>query len=292
MHTLTIWLAAIRPKTLLAALSPVMVGGALAFAQGYRNLAVWIITAVTAMLLQAIANLANDFFDFKHGFDLPDRTGPLRVMQNGLVNPKTFAIVIFVFSVIAVLLGLILVWHGGWPILVTGAVSLAFAFLYSAGPWPLSCHALGEAASVFFFGLVATGGAFYLQTHSLNFTVLWLALTPGFLIACIMMVNNYRDMAIDRQTGKKTLAGFLGPKGALRLYVAAILGAYGVAVVAAVLLPAISLWALLALLSLPLAVKVIQGMYRKTGSALNQTLTQTALLTFCTSLLLSIGLML
>lgn len=244
------------------------------------------------MLLQAIANLANDFFDYKHGFDIPGRRGPLRIMQNGLVKPRTFITVIAVMSFMAVLLGLILVGYGDWPILIIGGVSLAFAFLYSAGPWPLSTHALGEAASVFFFGLVAGGGAYYLQARSINITVLALSLTPGLLNACIMMVNNYRDLALDRQSGKTTLFGRTGAVWARRIYAIAIAAAYLVVVLAVLRAPAVSPWALLAFLSLPLALKLIRDIYTKQGSVLNVTLAQTALLNFCTSLLLAAGLQL
>lgn len=287
---LSIWLLAIRPKTLLAALSPVLLGGACAWAQGFRHPAVWMLTAVTAMLLQAIANLANDYFDYKHGFDIPGRQGPLRIMQNGLVKPKTFAKVIALLALLAVLLGLILVWHGGWPILIVGAVSLAFAFLYSAGPWPLSTHALGEAASVFFFGLVAGGGAYYLQTGGLNLTVLVLSLVPGFIIAGIMMVNNYRDLDLDRQSGKTTLFGLIGPARSRHVYAAAIIAAYVIIALTTILSPMVSAWSWLAFLSLPLGLKVIHDIYTKHGSALNTTLAQTALLSFITCLLLAVGL--
>lgn len=288
----TIWLLAIRPKTLLAALSPVLVGGAYAWAQGFCHLPVWILTAATAMLLQVIANLANDFFDYKHGFDIPGRSGPLRIMQNGLVKPQTFAAVIATLSFVAVILGLVLVWYGGWPILILGGLSLAFAFLYSAGPWPLSTHAMGEAASVFFFGLVAGGGAYYLQTGAINATVLVLSLTPGLLTAGIMMVNNYRDLELDRQSGKTTLFGILGAARARRVYAGAITAAYIVVVLCVIFSPRVSPWALLAFLSLPLGFKVIRDIYTKQGSVLNITLAHTALLDFFTALLLAVGLQL
>lgn len=290
LFKLSIWLIAIRPKTLLASLSPVLVGGACAWAQGFCHLPVWVLTAVTAMLLQIIANLANDFFDYKHNFDLPGRQGPLRIMQNGLVSPQIFFAVIVALSFVVVLPGLILVWHGGWPILVLGVVSLAFAFLYSAGPWPLATHAMGEAATVFFFGLVAGGGAYYLQAGAINITVLALSLVPGLLTAGVMIVNNYRDLELDRKSGKTTLFVILGAPWARRLYGAFISVAYLIVVLAAVFVPEISPWVLLALLSLPLGLKLIRDVYTKRGFVLNVTLAQTALLTFVTSLLLAAGL--
>lgn len=286
----SIWLMAIRPKTLLAALSPVILGGACAWMQDFRYIPVWVLTALTAMLLQAIANLANDYFDYKHGFDIPGRQGPLRIMQNGLVKPKTFMMVIALFSLVAAGLGLVLVWYGGWPILLVGAVSLAFAFLYSAGPWPLATHAMGEAASVFFFGLVAGGGTYYLQTGGLNLTVLVLSLVPGFIIAGIMMVNNYRDLDLDRQSGKTTLFGIVGPIWARRIFAASIIAAYVIIALTISLSPLVSVWAGLAFLSLPLGIKVIHDIYTRHGLILNTTLAQTALLSFLTCLLLAVGL--
>lgn len=288
----SIWLLAIRPKTLLAALSPVLLGGACAWAQGFCHLPVWILTAVTAILLQIIANLANDFFDYKHGFDIPGRQGPLRIMQNHLVKPQNFVAVIAAMSLAVVLLGLGLAWYGGWPILIVGGVSLSFAFLYSAGPWPLSTHAMGEVASLFFFGLVAVGGAYFLQAGTINATVLTLSLTPGLLTAGIMMINNYRDLELDRQSGKTTLFGLIGAAWARRIYTASIIAAYLIVALVALFATVISRWTLLAFLSLPLGLKVIFDIYTKQGSALNITLAQTALLNFCTSLLLAVGLQL
>lgn len=290
LSKLSIWLLAVRPKTLPASLSPVLVGGACAWAQGFCHLRVWALTVVTAMLLQIIANLANDFFDYKHAFDLPGRHGPLRIMQNDLVSPQIFFAVIVALSCAVVLPGLILVWHGGWPVLVLGVVSLAFAFLYSAGPWPLASHAMGEAATVFFFGLVAGGGAYYLQTGAINTTVLVLSLVPGLLTAGVMIINNYRDLELDRESGKTTLFVVLGAAWGRRFYAASVSVAYLIVVLAVVCAPEISSWALLALLSLPLGLKLIRDIYTKQGSVLNVTLAQTALLTFVTSLLLAAGL--
>lgn len=289
---LYLWFILMRPKSWLASLSPVLAGGALAMAEGFWNWPIWIITALTAMLLQAIANLANDFFDYRHGFDLPKNGESLRIIKSGLLNPRAFAAVISVLSIIAVMLGLVLVWHGGWPILVIGVAALGAAFLYSAGPWPMTAHAMGEAAVVFFFGLMAGGGAYYLQTGVVTGTALLLSLAPGLISAGIMMVNNYRDLAIDRQTGKTTLAGLMGAIWFRRLFVLVILAAYLVVVLTALLTPKVSLWALLALLSLPLAFKVIRDVYTKTGPALSATVISTALLNFITSLLLSFGLQL
>lgn len=285
-----IWLMAIRPKTLLASLSPVLVGGACAWSQGFCHLPVWALTVVTAMLLQIVANLANDFFDYKHNFDIPGRHGPLRIMQNGLVNPQIFFSVIVALSFVAVLLGAVLIWYGGWPVLILGVTSLVFAFLYSAGPWPLASHAMGEAAAVFFFGLVAGGGAYYLQTGAINIAVLALSLTPGLLTACVMIVNNYRDLELDCKSGKTTLFVILGAVWARRLYAVSINMAYLIIVLVAVFAPGISYWTLLALFSLPLGFKLIRDIYIKQGSVLNVTLAQTALLTFTTSLLLAVGL--
>lgn len=285
-----IWLCAIRLKTLPAAFCPVMVGGSLAYAQGCFYWPTWCLTALTAMLLQAIANLANDYFDYRHGFDQPGRQGPLRIMQNGLAKPRTFIMVIGAMSAAAVLMGAVLVWYGGWPILVVGVISLAFAFLYSAGPYPLSTHALGEAASLVFFGLVAGGGAYYLQAGHISLLALALSCIPGLLNACIMLVNNYRDIELDRAYGKTTLATLLGPGKARMVYVGFVITAYLIGL-AAVLTRSIPPAGLLVLLTLPLAVKLIRDMYTKLGQPLNTTLAKTALLNLLACLLLSAGLL-
>lgn len=289
-NKIKVWLGSVRPKTLLASLSPVLVGGAYAWAQGISNWPVWILTAVTAMLLQIIANLANDFFDYKHGFDIPGSQGALRIMQTGLIKPQTFTFVTSMLSFLTVLSGSVLVWLSGWPILIIGVASLAFAFLYSAGPWPLSSHAMGEVAAVFFFGLVAGGGTYFLQTNDISVTVLALSLIPGFLNACIMMANNYRDLNSDRQSGKITLFSLTGRNWARRIYAASIIAAYVIILLVVIVIHEVSYWTLLAFLSLPLGLKVTHDIYTKNGSILNTTVVQTALLNFCTSLLLIVGL--
>ncbi|MBI9074923.1 MAG: 1,4-dihydroxy-2-naphthoate polyprenyltransferase [Desulfatibacillum sp.] len=203
------WMMAIRPKTLPAGAAPVILGLALAWENG---LCWWAALATLAccMLLQIGANLVNDYFDFAHGVDDKDRLGPDRVTQKGLLAPgRVRAAFMFCFG-LAFLLGVLLAFRGGWVIVCIGLASIATAYLYTGGPKPLSYLGLGEIFAFIFFGPVAVGGTYYLQTLTISKTVLVAAMGPGFLAAMLMSVNNLRDMASDTRTGKRTLAIMLG----------------------------------------------------------------------------------
>jgi 1,4-dihydroxy-2-naphthoate octaprenyltransferase len=286
------WLLATRPKTLPAAVAPVIVGSALAYAdQGFSMLPAIAALAV-ALLLQIGVNLANDYFDFKKGIDTEDRLGPIRVTQSGLMPPsrvKTAMIIIFVTTLLP---GFYLIARGGWPAVIIGSASIFAALGYSGGPFPLASHALGDLFVFIFFGLVAVCGTYYVQALELTWMVVLLGIAEGFLITAILVINNLRDIQTDRRAGKHTLAVMIGDRGARLEYTALQVGAYA--------LPAIfwlesqsSVWILLPSLSLPLAVRLNRIVWKTQGGpALNHTLAGTAKLTLVFSVLLSIGLIL
>ncbi|MEW5733916.1 MAG: 1,4-dihydroxy-2-naphthoate polyprenyltransferase [Thermodesulfobacteriota bacterium] len=217
------WIMALRPKTLPAGAAPVILGVALAYGSGI-HVPTALCTLVCCLLLQAGANLANDYFDSRHGVDGDDRLGPIRVTQAGLVAPgKVRASFLFCFG-LALLLGAGLALRGGAGIVAVGLAALCAAYLYTGGPRPLSYMGLGELLAFVFFGPVAVAGTFYLQTLSLSWRAVFAGAGPGFLAALLMSVNNLRDIASDMRTGKRTVAVLLGESRA-RLFSLALLGA-------------------------------------------------------------------
>jgi 1,4-dihydroxy-2-naphthoate polyprenyltransferase len=286
------WLLAARPKTLPAAVAPVIVGSALAYADlGFSLLPAMAALAV-ALMLQIGVNLANDYFDFKKGIDAEDRLGPIRVAQSGLIPParvKTAMIIIFVMTLLP---GGYLIARGGWPALIVGGASILAALAYSGGPYPLASHALGDLFVFIFFGLVAVCGTYYVQTLELTSLVFLLGIVEGLLITAILVINNLRDIQTDCRAGKHTLAVLIGNRGARVEYTALQVGAYALPVIFW-LDGKTSVWILLPGLSLPLAVRLNRIVWKTQGGpALNHTLAGTAQLTLVFSVLLSTGLVL
>ena len=287
-HPLTraqIWLLAARPKTLPAAVGPVLVGTAAAFADGHFALWPMLAALAGALLLQIGSNFANDYFDFFKGADTHERMGPTRVTAGGLLSPAEVRWGMVVVFGLAALVGLYLITVGGWPILALGASAIVAALLYSGGPLPYGYYGLGEFFVFLFFGVAAVAGTYYVQALTVTAQV-WLASVPvGALITGVLVVNNVRDRATDAQANKRTLAVLLGDQGARVEYVALLVVAYAAAIVLAL----DSLWLLLPFASLPLALRLLRDVRTQRGRALNQTLAGTARLSLIFSILLSLG---
>lgn len=284
------WMLAARPKTLPAAVAPVLVGTALAIDDGaFRPLPALGALAVS-LLLQIAVNLANDYFDFVGGIDSDLRTGPLRVTQSGLIPPERVRLGMLTVFAAAGLIGVYLFLVAGWPVLAIGVTAALAALAYSGGPYPLASHGLGDAFVFVFFGLVAVGGTYFVQARALPGTAILAAVAPGLLITAILVVNNLRDIATDLAAGKNTLAVRLGMTGTRVEYVALLAGAYA-AVVWMALTVRFSWWVLLPWLTLPLAVPVVREVYEESGSALNKTLSGTARLALVFSILLAAGML-
>ncbi|MHC5180249.1 MAG: 1,4-dihydroxy-2-naphthoate polyprenyltransferase, partial [Planctomycetota bacterium] len=220
---LKIWIDSTRPKTLPAAVGPVLIGAALAFDAGGLHVITLLTTLAAAVLIQIGTNLSNDYFDYVKGADTEGRTGPVRATQAGLVSPAAMlAASVAVFGLAAVL-GLYLVFRGGWPILVIGVLSILCGVLYTAGPWPLGYLGLGEIFVLVFFGPVAAGGTYYLQAGSINTVVIVAGLAPGLISTAILAVNNLRDRHTDKLTGKKTLAVRFGKRFGVFEYISCLI---------------------------------------------------------------------
>ena len=285
-HPLTraqIWLLAARPKTVPAAVGPVLVGTAAAFADGHFALWPMLAALAGALLLQIGSNFANDYFDFFKGADTHERMGPTRVTAGGLLSPAEVRWGMVVVFGLAALVGLYLITVGGWPILALGASAIVAALLYSGGPLPYGYYGLGEFFVFLFFGVAAVAGTYYVQALTVTAQV-WLASVPvGALITGVLVVNNVRDRATDAQANKRTLAVLLGDQGARVEYVALLVVAY------AIVLALDSLWLLLPFASLPLALRLLRDVRTQRGRALNQTLAGAARLSLIFSILLSLG---
>ncbi len=284
------WILASRPKTLPAAISPVLVGTALAVRDGFFNPLPACAALAVSLLLQIAVNLANDYFDFKRGVDTEDRLGPVRVTQSGLIPPRTVKRAMIGTLAAAACAGLFLVIIGGWPILVLGLACIVSALIYSGGPFPLASNGLGDLFVFVFFGPVAVCGTYFVQALQLSTLVITLSIPAGLLITAILVVNNLRDISTDTQTGKRTLAVILGERGSRVEYFLLLGTAYLVPAVL-VYLKMIPVYALLALISLPVSYSTLKLVFREKGSILNMALAGTARLTFLFCLFLSIGLL-
>ena len=285
---------AARPRTLPAAIAPVLVGSAAAveWAGELPRAGAFFAALLGSVFIQIGTNLANDYSDAKRGADTVDRLGPVRVTSAGLVAPRRVLVATWIAFGAAVACGVYLTAVAGIVILLIGAVSIAAGVLYTGGPRPYGYAGLGEVFVFLFFGLVAVNGSYYVQVERLDPLPLGLSIAVGFLATAILVVNNVRDIETDRRAGKMTLAVRMGRREAVRLYRMLVLGAYVVLPIALVggggsLLP------LIGLLSLPLAVPPLRTMAnRSDGPALNAALAQTGALLGAFSLLVSAGLLL
>ena len=282
------WLIAIRIKTLPAAISPVVLGTALAFHDGDSNHLTFLMTLFAAVLIQIGANFANDVYDFEKGSDREDRLGPQRATQSGLISPTDMKKAMWKIFALAIGVGFYLAYVGGWPIVIIGLASIAAGIAYTGGPYPLGYHGFGDIFVFLFFGLIAVPGTYYLQTGSVTEFSLWLGAVMGMLATAILVVNNLRDRDADIISGKKTLAVRFGETFSKIQFILLVMLPF--------LLP-FHLWRqwnkmsfLLTLFTLPIAVHLIIQLFNNTGADLNKVLAGTARFLFIFTLLLSAGL--
>lgn len=289
LKTIKIWFMALRPKTLTAAISPVMIGTAMAYGDGIHHVPSAILCLLAALSIQIGTNIANDYFDFKKGADTEERIGPTRVTQAGLIAPNIVRLA-FIFSfAVAGFICFLLVHRAGWPIAAIGIVSIISGILYTAGPKPLGYIGLGELFVLIFFGPVAVGGTYYVQSLEMNYAVILAGLAPGLISVAILVVNNYRDMASDAKTGKNTLVVRFGRTFGQFEFITAILCAALIPVFIYIRIEdhIAILWS--AFICLP-AIPIIHTVLTKTdGPQLNKCLAKTGGLLLLYSILFSIG---
>jgi 1,4-dihydroxy-2-naphthoate octaprenyltransferase len=269
---------------------PVLVGTAAVARLQFRPLP-FVAALLAAVLIQIGTNFANDYFDFRKGADTAERLGPVRVTQSGLISPaRVRAAMLLVFG-LAALVGLYLVFVGGWPILLIGLLSIAAGVLYTGGPYPLAYHGLGDVFVLIFFGLVAVCGTAYLHTATVPGVAAFAALPVALIVTAIIVVNNLRDIETDRLARKHTLAVLLGRDATRIEYLVLIVGAYFVLPLGP-LLGLTSAWALLPWLTLPLTIPLFRTVYAEEGRALNRALAGTGRLHLLFGILFAAGLLL
>ena len=270
------WVEAARPRTLPVSLAGVAAGVGLTLADGAQlKAAPALLCALFALLAQVASNFANEYFDFKAGIDRPGRVGPRRGVTEGDITPAAMRCALFATLAAAAVAGCSLIYWGGWWLLAAGVVIMLGALAYSAGPYPLSRHGLGEIAVEVFFGLVPVGLTYYIQTGGYSQGVFVMSIALGLIAANILAVNNYRDIDDDRAAGKVTQATLIGPAATRSLYLAR---------AAAGVLMTLALWWRLApwtLLFPALTLCAATGLWRylgtHDGASLNPALGKTAL---------------
>lgn len=285
------WFLALRPKTLTAAVIPIIVGSGLAATtvSSLDSKLSWL-ALLSALFIQIATNLFNDALDFEKGADTDQRFGPARATQKGWLTAKQVKRVGLFFGFLALLCGIPLVIRGGEVIILIGVVSLFLAYAYTGGPLPLAYFGLGDVFVLIFFGLVAVGGVYYLQTLEYSAAALVAGVQVGCLATALIAINNLRDVDQDREVKKRTLAVLLGPTFVryeiLFLYLICFgLGGYWwmQGMQAAAIFPCVAL---------PMAVRVIKGVFfHPPGALYNRFLALAALTQLLFGIFLTYGLM-
>ncbi|MGH2957023.1 MAG: 1,4-dihydroxy-2-naphthoate polyprenyltransferase [Solirubrobacterales bacterium] len=331
MSGLRIWFMAARPRTLPAAIAPVLVGSAAAWTMhnfcysessgfaGYFGCfetefdfrwGAFAAALIGSIFIQIGTNLANDYSDAKRGADTVDRLGPVRVTASGLAAPRSVLTATWLAFAVAVAAGTYLAFVAGWVILAIGAASILAGVLYTGGPRPYGYAGLGELFVFLFFGLVAVNGSYYVQVEELDWLPFGLSVSVGCLATAILVVNNIRDIDTDRRVGKNTLAVRLGRERTRELFQVLLVVAYLTLPLTLLLDPGrevvvefmgtrvevedfIGWWPLLGYLSLPLAWRAADPVLHRTdGPSLNDALARTGLLLAAFSVAVSVGLLL
>jgi 1,4-dihydroxy-2-naphthoate polyprenyltransferase len=278
-----IWLMAARPRTLPAAVAPVLVGTSLAITDDVFHPLAFVAALLGAIFIQVGTNLSNDYSDARRGADAEDRLGPVRVTAGGLVPPRQVLVATYITFGLAVACGAYLIAVAGPLLLAIGAASILAGVLYTGGPRPYGYEGLGEVFVFLFFGIVAVAGSYYVQEKTLPWEAFACALPVGLLASAILVVNNVRDLESDRRAGKRTLAVRLGRERTRALYSAMLVGAYVTAP-----LPwafgSMDAWLLVCWATIPLALRVNAVVRTHTdGPSLNAALARTGAtqLLFC-----------
>jgi 1,4-dihydroxy-2-naphthoate polyprenyltransferase len=283
-----VWWLAARPKTLWAAVAPVVIGTAMAADAGAAHLPAAASALLAALLIQVGTNFSNDYSDYLKGADTSARKGPLRVTQAGLVSPGAMRVATVIVFSLSVAAGAYLIVRGGWPVLLIGVFSILAGILYTAGRYSLAYLGLGDLFVFIFFGPVAVAGTFYVQALYLMPGAIVVGLAPGLIAVAILLANNIRDVEEDRQSGKRTLVVRMGRSFGVWMWLAAI-------TLAAVIPPLVGLYdgthpgSVLTLGILPLAVFPFRALRSAPAAALNPVLGQSAGLLLLFSVLFAAG---
>jgi len=292
LSSLQIWLIAARPRTLPAAVAPVLVGTSLAWTVGPLDWIAFVAASLGALFIQVGTNLSNDYSDARRGADTEERLGPVRVTAGGLVPPKQVLFATYASFGMAVLCGIYLIIIAGPVLLLIGAASILAGVLYTGGPRPYGYEGFGELFVFTFFGIVAVTGSYYVQRQALEWEAFLLAIPVGLLASAILVVNNVRDLETDRRANKQTLAVRIGRANTRRLFAVMVALAYPTALLPTIL-GSFNAWPLLVLLTIPIAVALIRTVASHTdGPTLNASLAKAGILELSFCVLLTAGLLL
>lgn len=282
MRTLGYWIEAMRLRTLPVSVAGVLMAITWNVINNNLDIAPAAICLCFAVVAQIASNFANEYFDYTEGRDRPGREGPRRGVTEGEITPGAMKRAIYICLAIAGCMGLSLVWWGGWWLIAVGIFIAIGVFAYSAGPYPLSTHALGEIGVIFFFGLIPVNFTYYVQSLQWDLHVAMASLAVGLMGANVLIINNYRDKEDDMVVGKQTLCVLLGRRAMRILYTFNALGG------ALLLIP---LWKrlgdsswLIPVLYLCGAMAVVHNMSRRKGAALTPLLGITSILMFAVAL--------
>lgn len=280
------WVEAMRLRTLPVSVAGVIAAYGLARLFGPSRWLPALLCLLFAVLAQIASNFANEYFDYRDGLDRPGREGPRRGVTEGDITPRAMLTATFATLAVACAIGLSLIAFGGWWLIAVGVLTALGVLAYSAGPYPLSRHALGEVAVVFFFGIIPVNFTFYLQSGYFCGSTAATSVAIGLMGANVLIVNNYRDAADDAAVGKTTLAILLGPKLTRGLYAANSLAA---AALMWYIWLSVSLWALtVPSLYLAASAAICTAMKRRSGAALTPLLGMTAVTMLLYAALLAI----
>lgn len=290
--TLRVWLGAIRPATLLAAVGPVLVGGACALGETQQNWLAGALALAAALTVQILVNIHNDLKDFEKGADTEDRLGEARAAQKGWLSPAQLKGALAVLVVISGVITGALAWIVGWPVIVIGLASILSAFAYTGGPFPLAYNGLGDLFVFLFFGLVAVMGTTYVITEAVSTQAFWAGLIVGAHATAILVVNNIRDRLTDAPVNKKTLVVRFGASFGRWEYILCLVGGYGLVAWAIHMENVFPISCYTAFISAPLAMNCIRALSTLDGADLNPWLGKTAQVGLLSSVGLAGGMLL
>ena len=212
------WILAARPKTLAAAATPVLIGCSLAYADGTFQWIPAVLCFLFAFSMQIDANFINDYYDYLKGSDREDRLGPERACAQGWITLSAMKKGMIAITLLSCFWGLLLLRYCGWEMIPVGLLCVLFAFLYTAGPYPLAYHGWGDVLVIVFFGFVPVGCTYYTMAHDWTWNVTIACAACGLVSDMLLMLNNYRDREQDKISGKLTLVVRFGEKAGRYAY--------------------------------------------------------------------------
>lgn len=256
----TSFLLAARPRTLPAAVAPVVLASAFAYHENQVIYPVFWISLCFAILVQVGTNFFNDYFDYLQGADTAARLGPVRVVAAAKISPLAMRNAGAISLLLSFCVGLGLIYYGGWALLIIGLLSIFCAVWYTAGRYSLAYLGLGDLFVILFFGFIATMTTYYLHTGEVNGVIFWAGLAVGLLTNNLLIINNYRDAPLDQRVGKNTLSVRFGREFSCKQLEYSCIVAFLTPLVFAS--QQFSWWVLLAWLLIPMQWKIIRKLPR------------------------------